>query len=313
MEIPEKYIDMLVNYGERLIFALLILIIGRIIIKLVMRGLKKHSEKKKFDPTARSFIMSVVSALLNILLILTIASTLGIKMTSFIAIIGAAGLAVGLALQGSLSNFAGGVLILIFRPFSVGDFIEAQGFMGTVHEIKILYTLINTLDNKRVVIPNGNLANGSVTNFSINPTRRVDFTFGISYDDSIDTARDIIKSIIDKDERIFKDPAPTVGVIAHADSSINFTVRVWCKREDYLNVLMGMHEAVKKEFDAAGITIPYPQQDVHLYAKEGESSISLIGDPNRIVHSDSGQEGLKSASEKNTSKQNSRKQKKSST
>jgi len=276
MQIPEKYWDMIITYGERLIFALIVFIVGRLIIKAVMKGLTKRSIKKEFDPTARSFILSIASVLLNILLLLTVASTLGIKMTSFVAILGAAGLAVGLALQGSLSNFAGGVLILIFRPFSVGDFIDAQGFMGTVRDIKILYTVLDTFDNKRVVIPNGNLANSSVTNFSINPTRRVDFTFGISYDDSIDAAKEIITRVAEENEMVLKDPAPTIGVIEHADSSINFTARLWCKREHYLTLLMDMHEKIKKEFDKAGISIPFPQQDVHLYAQDGDSTIQLL-------------------------------------
>ncbi len=266
MNIPEEYLDMLIIYGERLVFALLILIIGRIIIRSILRAVRRAGERKEVDATLKSFTSSIISTALYILLLLTIASTLGIPMTSFVALVGAAGLAVGLALQGSLSNFAGGVLILLFRPFSVGDFIEAQGFMGTVVDIKVLYTSLNTIDNKRAVIPNGSLSNGAVTNFSINPTRRVDLTFGISYDDSIDQAKEIIHRVIEANEEILKDPAPTVGVSAHADSSINFTVRVWCRREHFLSVMFAMNEQVKKIFDQEGITIPFPQRDVHIYS-----------------------------------------------
>lgn len=266
--IPEPYMQMIITYGERLVLALLLFIIGRVIIRFIMRFTRKTTERKEIDPTLRSFIYSILSALLNILLLITVASTLGIQMTSFIAILGAAGLAVGLALQGSLSNFAGGVLILLFRPFSVGNFIEAQGFMGTVVEIRVLYTVLNTFDNKRVVIPNGALANSSVTNFSINPTRRVDFVFGISYSDSISHAKSVIQKIIEDHEHIEKDPAPVVGVVEHADSSINIAVRVWCKREHFLTVTFSMNELVKDAFDREGITIPFPQRDVHVYTEE---------------------------------------------
>ncbi len=263
--------EMIITYGERILFALLIFIVGRIIIRYANRLLRKATDRKAVDPTLKSFLTSAVSAVLNILLILTIASTIGIQMTSFVAIIGAAGLAVGLALQGSLSNFAGGVLILLFRPFSVGDFIEAQGVLGSVADIKILYTILNTPDNKRVVIPNGSLANSTVTNFSLNPTRRVDFVYGISYEDSIDKAKETINGLIEKNELIEKDPAPVIGVLEHADSSINLAVRVWCLRQNYLKVMFGMNEDVKKAFDKEGITIPYPQRDVHFYSHTEEA------------------------------------------
>ena len=266
--IPEPYMEMIITYGERLLLALVLFIVGRIIIRAVMRCTRKAAERKELDPTLRSFIFSILSAGLNILLLITVASTLGIQMTSFIAVLGAAGLAVGLALQGSLSNFAGGVLILMFRPFSVGNFIEAQGFMGTVVEIRVLYTVLNTFDNKRVVIPNGSLANSSVTNFSINPTRRVDFVFGISYADSITHAKSVITQIIEAHEFIEKEPAPVIGVVEHAESSINIAVRVWCKREHFLNVMFSMNELVKDTFDREGITIPFPQRDVHVYSQE---------------------------------------------
>ncbi len=270
MNIPPEFTQMLITYAERIFFALVIFIVGRIVIKFLNRLVRRASQRKELDSTLKSFLTSTISTVLNILLILTIASTLGIHMTSFVAVIGAASLAVGLSLQGSLSNFAGGVLILLFRPFNVGDFIEAQGILGSVAEIKILYTVLNTPDNKRVVIPNGNLANSTVTNFSVNPTRRVDLVFGISYDDSIDHAKEVISKLVDEHELILKDPAPIIGVTAHADSSIDFAVRVWCERANFLKVMFGLNEEVKKAFDREGITIPYPQRDVHIYSENLE-------------------------------------------
>ena len=194
---------------------------------------------------------------------------LGIQMTSFIAILGAAGLAVGLALQGSLANFAGGVLILLFKPFKVGDFIDAVGFSGTVKEIQVFSTKMTTPDNKTIIIPNGNLANSSMTNYSTQTQRRVDFVFGIGYNDDIKKAKSVINELIYKDERILKDPEPLVVVSELGDSSVNLTVRVWSKSADYWGIFFDMQESVKLKFDEQGISIPYPQQDVHLYKHIG--------------------------------------------
>ena len=189
----------------------------------------------------------------------------GIETTSFVAILGAAGLAVGLALQGSLANFAGGVLILMFKPFKVGDLIEAQGFIATVKEIQIFNTILKTADNRIVIIPNGSLSNGSMVNINQESTRRVDFVFGIGYEDDIDKAKSILNTLADNDSRVLKDPAKVIVLSELADSSVNFTVRLWAKTEDYWGVYFDMQEAVKKSFDQQGISIPYPQQDVHMH------------------------------------------------
>jgi len=208
------------------------------------------------------FIRSIAGIALKIMLWITVISMLGVKMTSFIAVLGAAGLAVGLALQGSLANFAGGVLIMLFRPFKVGDFISAQGHMGTVHSIQIFNTILKTVDNRTIIIPNGNLANSDLVNFSTEPTRRVDFSFGISYEDDFQKAKAIINQLIEKDERIF---TPFVRVGELADSSVNITVRVWANAADYWGIHFDLIENVKSEFDKQKISIPFPQSDVHLY------------------------------------------------
>jgi small conductance mechanosensitive channel len=197
-------------------------------------------------------------------LFISVAGMVGIEMTSFIAILGAAGLAVGLALQGTLQSFAGGVMILLFKPFKVGDVLEAQGYVGSVKEIQIFNTIMATPDNKIIIIPNGSLANSSMTNYSTMDTRRVDFSFGIGYDDDFDKAKEIIKGLIDADERILKDPAPFVRVGELADSSVNITTRVWVNAPEYWNVHFDMIENVKRSFDKEKISIPYPQMDVHL-------------------------------------------------
>jgi small conductance mechanosensitive channel len=226
---------------------------------------KKLGQK---DPTLNKFLCGLINALLKVLLLISVASMVGIATTSFIAVIGAAGLAVGLALQGSLANFAGGVLILIFKPFKVGDTIEAQGFLGAVKEISILYTIIDTFDNRRIVIPNGQLANASLTNVSIYDTRRCDMTFGIGYGDDIDKAKQVIKQCLEEDERVLPEPAPRIAVGSLGDSSVNIIVRPWTKTDDLWPVYWDMHEKIKKAFDREGISIPFPQRDVHLYKEE---------------------------------------------
>ncbi|HAS76051.1 MAG TPA: mechanosensitive ion channel protein MscS, partial [Marinobacter adhaerens] len=218
----------------------------------------------KKDPTLNKFLCGLIGAILKILLLISVASMVGIATTSFIAIIGAAGLAVGLALQGSLANFAGGVLILIFKPFKVGDTIDAQGYLGSVREISILYTIVDTFDNRRIVIPNGQLANASLTNLSAYETRRCDMSFGIGYGDDIDKAKAICKRLIEEDERALKDPEPLVVVGALGESSVDLTVRAWTKSGDLWPFYWDMHEKVKKAFDAEGISIPFPQRDVHM-------------------------------------------------
>ena len=198
-------------------------------------------------------------------LLISVASMVGIETTSFIAVIGAAGLAIGLALQGSLANFAGGVLLLIFKPFKVGDTIEAQGFMGAVVEIQILYTVVDTFDNRRIVIPNGSLSNATLVNVSIYDKRRCDMTFGISYNDDIDTAKAILKRLFEEDERSLTDPAPRICVASLGDNSVNLMFRAWVATGDLWPYYWDMQEKVKKAFDKEGISIPFPQRDVHVH------------------------------------------------
>ena len=258
-------LEKVIFYGPKLLVAIITLVIGLWIINAILKMVFKRLTKSNYDVTLTRFVRSIIGIALKVMLWITVISMMGIKMTSFIAVLGAAGLAVGLALQGSLANFAGGVLIMLFRPFKVGDFISAQGHMGSVHSIQIFNTILKTPDNKTVIIPNGNLANSDLTNFSTEENRRVDLSFGIGYDDDFAKAKEIINTLIQKDERIFKDPAPFVMVGELADSSVNITVRVWAKGADYWGVHFDMIENVKSEFDKNDISIPYPQSDVHLY------------------------------------------------
>jgi len=222
-------------------------------------------ERRQTDESLKPFLKNLVGILLKVLLIITVLSMLGVEMTSFIAILGAAGLAVGLALSGTLQNFAGGAMILLFKPFKVGDVIEAQGFIGKVSEIQIFNTILKTPDNKTIIIPNGGLATSSMTNYSTEPTRRVDWTFGIGYGDDVDKAKEVIKGLCDQDPRILKDPELFIAVSALADSSVNFAVRAWVNADDYWNVFFEMNEKVYKSFDREGLNIPFPQMDVHLH------------------------------------------------
>ncbi|MBR8535459.1 mechanosensitive ion channel [Carboxylicivirga sediminis] len=257
--------DWVIANGIRLLAAILIAVIGLWIINKIVKGFKKLLATRGVDETLVPFIISLTSVTLKVLLFISVISYLGVQMTSFIAILGAAGLAVGMALSGTLQNFAGGVILLILKPFKVGDFIEAQGHTGLVKEIQIFNTILTTPDNKVVIIPNGGLSTGAMTNYSKEETRRVDFVFGIGYDDDIDKARNIIIEVAGKQELILKDPAIFVGVLEHGDSSINLVTRVWAKTSDYWTVYFYMMEFVKKEFDKQGISIPFPQRDVHLF------------------------------------------------
>ncbi len=261
----DKAIELLMNYGPKLILAIVTLIIGLWLIKLFVKGLVKTMERSKIEVSLHKFLMSIVSILLKVMLVISVASMVGIQMTSFIAILGAAGLAVGLALQGSLANFAGGVLILLFKPYKIGDFIDAAGHMGSVSEIQIFNTILKTPDNKTIVIPNGVLSNASVTNFSTESNRRVDMIFGIGYSDDIKKTKEILNTLIKNDKRILNDPEPVIVLSELADSSVNFTIRVWCNSADYWGIYFEMMENVKMEFDKQGISIPFPQRDVHVY------------------------------------------------
>ena len=256
--------EMVLNFGSKVFVAILVFIIGSWIIKRIMNLFDLAMSKKKVEITLHQFLISIVSIALKAILIIIVASMIGVETASLIAVLGAAGLAVGLALQGSLANFAGGILILFFKPFKAGDVIDAQGYVGTVQEIQIFNTIILTLDNQRVIIPNGLLSNGCVKNVFVEKTRRVDMTFGISYDDDVKKAKAVLQKVMDADERVLKDPTVDIFVSAHADSSVNFLVRPWVKSEDYWPVYFATHEAVKIAFDEEGITIPYPQRDVHI-------------------------------------------------
>ncbi len=269
MEDFQTYLDniwkIVMEQGLNILMALVVLVIGLSVVKFITKTFKKMLSKKDVDESLRPFLTSVVGSLLKVMLFISVAGMVGIEMTSFIAILGAAGLAVGLALQGSLSNFAGGVLILIMKPFKVGDFIEANGYAGVVREIQVFYTYITTGQNQEIIIPNGSLSNNAVKNFSFHGTRRIDMTFGIGYTDSIDEAKKILTDIIGSDERVLKDPAFSIFIEALADSSVNFHVRAWSSNAEYWNIVNGLNEKVKKAFDAANIGIPFPQMDVHVH------------------------------------------------
>jgi len=261
----EAIMALVTDWGLKILLALVVLIIGLWIVKMIMNAVVKGMAKKDVDPSLRVFLKSLLGMLLKIMLIISVISMLGVEMTSFVAILAAAGLAVGMALSGTLQNFAGGVMLILFKPFKVGDFIDAQGYMGTVKEIQIFNTILKTPDNKTVIIPNGGLSTGAMTNFSTEPQRRVDMAFGIGYGDDIDKARGVIDGLITKDARILKDPAPFVAVSELADSSVNFVVRVWADAGNYWGIFFDMTEAVKKSFDKEGISIPFPQTDVHVH------------------------------------------------
>lgn len=266
--IVERYTDTAVeltmSYGPKLILAIVTLLIGLWLIRLVDRALRRGMESAAIEPTLRRFLQSLTSVLLKGALFVSVITMIGVETTSIIAMLGAAGLAVGLALQGSLANFAGGVLILFFKPFKVGDVIDAQGFVGVVREIQIFNSIIITLDNQRVVIPNGLLSNGCIKNVFAEPTRRVDLKFGVSYSDDIPKVRSVIEGVIAGEGRILKDPAHDIFVAEHADSSVNFLVRVWVESGDFWPVHFRMIEEVKMAFDREDITIPFPQRDVHV-------------------------------------------------
>ena len=252
------------EYGPKLIGAIIVWIIGSFIIKKLVKAFDHILEKQKTDTSLKPFLKSILSILLNVLLVISVLSMVGVAMTSFIAILGAAGLAVGLALSGTLQNFAGGVMILLFKPISVGDFIDAQGHKGTVKEIQIFNTILTDLDNKTIIIPNGGLSTNSIVNYSTEPTRRVDISVGIAYGEDVKKSREVLYELGKNDDRVLKDPAPFIGVTELADSSVNLTFRVWVKSDDYWGVYFDMNENVYDVFNKSGVQIPFPQLDVHL-------------------------------------------------
>ena len=253
------------DFGLKLLAAIVIFYVGRMIVRIITRGLRKVMEAQNVDQILVSFISNLVSMILLVVVVIAALGALDVPTASFVAILGAAGLAVGLALQGSLSNFASGVLIIIFRPYKVGDWVEAAGISGAVEEVQILTTVLKTGDNKKVIVPNSQIMGGVITNYSANDMRRVDLVVGVSYDDDLDKVRSTIEELIAADDRILDEPAHTIAVSELADSSVNFVVRPWVKTSDYWGVWFGLTEAVKKRFDQEGISIPFPQQDVHIH------------------------------------------------
>ena len=254
-----------VNYGMRLLGAIIVLIIGLWVIRFISNRFGVILDKSDITPALRSFVKSMASVLLKIILFISVLGMVGIEMTTFIAMLTAASLAVAMAFNGTLSNFAGGVMILFFKPFKIGDFINAQGYSGTVKEILIFVTILTTPDNKTIIIPNGPLSNGSLTNYSTQDSRRIEWTFGIGYGDNYDVARDMIMGFIKEDNRILNDPAEPFIVLGElADSSVNLTVRVWVKPADYWGVYFSMNEKFYKNADKHNINIPFPQMDVHV-------------------------------------------------
>lgn len=259
----EKLIEKLeaidfVSLGGKIIGALLLLIIGLWLVKMVMKAVKKVMNKRGLEESLQGFLTSLIGWGLKIFLFVTVAGQLGVETTSFAAVIAAAGLAIGMALQGSLSNFAGGALIMIFKPFKVGDYIEAQGQQGVVKQIEIFTTKLNTVDNKEVIIPNGVLSNGNIINFSSEEKRRVDITFGVSYDADIKQTKEVLALVVNTHPLILKDPAPAVIMTELAESSVNYAVRSWVKSKDYWTVYSAVLEQAKEALDAANIEIPYP-------------------------------------------------------
>jgi len=262
-EALDKLMTLAVEYAPRVLLAIVVYIIGSAIIKRVAKGVNKALGKSEMEEALKTFLSDLVRILLFALLLISVASMVGIETTSFVALLGAAGLAVGLALQGSLANFAGGVLILLFKPFRVGDLIEAQGYFGHVTAINIFITTLKTPDDKTVIIPNGPLSNGTVTNLTTIGQLRVDLVIGVSYDANIQQARDVIMEVMKNDPQVLQDPAPSVNVLELADSSVNLAVRPYATTADYWDVYFGITEKAKVALDNAGIEIPFPQRVVH--------------------------------------------------
>ena len=257
--------ELLSSFGISLFIALTILIIGRQVVKILIKVISAALERSNTEDTVRIFVTNLLNTLLMIVVFIAAINQLGIQTTSIIAVLGAAGLAIGLALQGSLSNFAAGILIVIYRPYKVGDYIQADNHLGTVDDIQIFSTVLKTPDNKLVIVPNGSIMNGSIVNFSNQDKRRVDIIASCSYEDDIDKVKSVLADILSKDDRILNEPKPRIAVSELADSSVNFIVRPWVKNSDYIDVYYSLLEEIKKRFDQEGIAIPYPQTDVHIH------------------------------------------------
>lgn len=256
--------QVLINIGIKLAIALTILIVGFWIAKYVGKAVRRLLTIRNTDESLIGFLSSLVTVILKVLVLVSAVTQLGVEMTSFVAILGAAGLAIGMAFSGTLSNFAGGVMILLFKPFKVGDLVTTQGETGVVHEVQIFNTILHTTDNKVIILANGSVANNTIINFTKADLRRVDWSFGIAYGDQLKVAKELLHKFIKEDKRILKDPEPFIGLGALGDSSVDITVRAWVKTDDYWNVFFDMNERVYNEFGEAGLHIPFPQMDVHL-------------------------------------------------
>ncbi|WP_194663239.1 small-conductance mechanosensitive channel MscS [Vibrio anguillarum] len=256
--------DLLIQYGVNIISAILILFIGNIVVKAVAGSVAKALKKKDMDKAVVEFVHGLVRYTLFVVVLIAALGRIGVQTASVVAIIGAAGLAVGLALQGSLSNFAAGVLIVAFRPFKSGDYVEVSGTAGSVESIQIFSTVLRTPDNKMVIVPNGSIISGPIVNYSRHDTRRIDLVIGVSYKSNLQKTKEVLAKVVAAEPRLLKDPAPTIGVMALADSSVNFVVRPWVKTAEYWAVYFDLLQAIKEELDKEGIEIPFPQMDVHL-------------------------------------------------
>jgi small conductance mechanosensitive channel len=265
---PDTWTPLLTQWGTSIVLALVIFYVGRWVVNRVANLLTTIAAKRDMDETLVNFLVSIARWVGLLFVVIAALSQLGIDTTSLVALLGAAGLAIGLSLQGSLANFAAGVMIIIFKPFKKGDFIDAGGAMGSVDKITIFTTVLTTPDNKEIIVPNGGIISGNITNFSARDTRRVDMVFGIGYGDDIKKAKALLEEIIKADDRVLAEPAPVVALGELADSSVNFLVRPWVKASDYWGVLWDTTETVKQRFDEEGISIPFPQMDVHMHKPE---------------------------------------------
>ncbi|MGI9329958.1 MAG: mechanosensitive ion channel family protein [Gammaproteobacteria bacterium] len=267
----EVSVSLIQQFGTNVLIALAIFFIGRLVAKWLTNLTRRIMAKTDMEDTLENFLCNLIYAVLMVVIVIATINQLGIQTTSLLAVLGAAGLAVGLALQGSLSNFASGVLIVAFRPYKVGDFIEGGGVSGVVEEVQIFSTIMRSGDNKKIIVPNSQMMAGEIVNYSANDTRRVDLVAGCGYDDDLDKVRQVLTDIVNSEERVLKEPAPTIAVLELADSSVNFVVRPWVATGDYWPVYFDLTEQIKKRFDAEGIAIPYPQRDLHVYQHGTES------------------------------------------
>ncbi len=257
--------ELLIAYGPKILAALAVFLIGKWIAGMLVGVVRKLMTRRQIDDTLTKFVCSLTRMALMVLVTISALQTMGVETTSFVAVLGAATLAIGFALQGSLSNFAAGVMIILFRPFKTGDYVEAAGTAGTIEEVGVFATVLRTPDNKKIIVPNDGITSGNIINYSAKDTRRIDLVFGIGYDDDIKRAKELLEEIVASEERILAEPAPTIAVSELADSSVNFVCRPWVKTPDYWAVRFDLTETVKLKFDEAGVSIPFPQRDVHVH------------------------------------------------